>query len=77
LLSRGEEMRTLPILGVLLLVGIGIVRPALGDARKGQSGQPRWWGGEWQEEFWGGPCEVKLESKRDEYKEEVTCERGR
>ena len=69
-------MRMVPILGILLLVGIGIVRPALGDDRKDQSEQPRWWGGEWQEEFWDGPCKVKREAKRDEYKEEVKCERG-
>jgi hypothetical protein len=69
-------MRTLPILGVLLLVGIGIVRPALGDGWKGQSGQPRWSGGEWKEEFWDGPCEVKLESKRGEFKREIKCKDG-
>jgi hypothetical protein len=69
-------MRALPVLGVLLLVGIGIVRPALGDDWKGQSGQPRWWGGEWKEEFWDGPCEVKLESKRGEFKREIKCKDG-
>ena len=29
-----------------------------------QSGQGRWWGGEWPEEFWGGPCKVKFEARR-------------
>jgi hypothetical protein len=32
------------------------------------------WHGEWQKEFWDGPCKVKLEAKRDEFKEEVKCE---
>jgi len=30
--------------------------------------------GEWEKEFWDGPCKVKLEAKRDEFKEEVKCE---
>jgi hypothetical protein len=25
-------------------------------------------------EYWDGPCKVKLEAKRDEFKEEVKCE---
>jgi len=33
------------------------------------------WRGEWKKEFWDGPCQVKFEAKRDEYKEEVKCER--
>jgi hypothetical protein len=51
-----------PILGVLLVVGIGLVKPALGDHRK--------------EEFWDGPCQVKVEAKRGEFKREVKCKDG-
>ncbi|MEE4463280.1 hypothetical protein V2S84_14435 [Azotobacter chroococcum] len=36
----------------------------------------RWWGDERKEEFWDGPCEVKIESKRGEYKREVKCKDG-
>jgi hypothetical protein len=36
----------------------------------------RWWHGEWKEEFWDGPCEVKIESKRGEFKREVKCRDG-
>jgi hypothetical protein len=36
----------------------------------------RWWRGEWKEEFWDGPCEVKIESKRGEFKREIKCKDG-
>lgn len=34
-------------------------------------------GGEWKDEYWDGPCKVKIESKNDEYKEEIKCPNGR
>lgn len=33
------------------------------------------WRGEWKREYWDGPCHVKIDAKRDEYKKEVKCER--
>jgi len=33
-------------------------------------------GGEWKEEFRDGPCEVKIESRRGEYKREIKCKDG-
>jgi hypothetical protein len=36
----------------------------------------RWWRGQVAEDFWGGPCEVKTESKRGEYKREIKCKDG-
>lgn len=36
----------------------------------------RWWQGEWKEEYWDGPCQVKSESKRDEFKREIKCKDG-
>jgi len=36
----------------------------------------RWWRGELKEEFWDGPCEVKIESKRGEFKREIKCKDG-
>ena len=36
----------------------------------------RWWRGQVPEDFWGGPCEVKTESKRGEYKREIKCKDG-
>jgi hypothetical protein len=53
-------MSTWLMLGVLLVVGIG--RPALGD--------------EWKDEFWDGPCQVKREAKRGEFKREIKCKDG-
>jgi hypothetical protein len=50
------------MLGVLMVVGIGLVRPALGD--------------EWKDEFWDGPCQVKREAKRGEFKREIKCKDG-
>jgi hypothetical protein len=55
-------MRTWPILGVLMVVGIGLVRPALGH--------------EWKDEFRDGPCQVKREAKRGEFKREIKCKDG-
>jgi hypothetical protein len=55
-------MSTWTILGVLLVVGIGIVKPALGR--------------EWKDEFRDGPCQVKREAKRGEFKREIKCKDG-
>ena len=55
-------MRTWPMLGVLMVVGLGLVRPALGH--------------EWKDEFQDGPCQVKREAKRGEFKREITCKDG-
>jgi hypothetical protein len=65
------------ILGVALILVIVCVTPAPADDRRGGPGGPgRWWRGEWKEEFWNGPCEVKLESKRGEFKREIKCKDG-
>ena len=67
-------MSTWLMLGVLMVVGLGILSPALGDGWKHERGQERWWRGEWKDEFRDGPCQVKVEATRDEYKEEVKCD---
>jgi len=45
-----------------------------------ESGMPRdgrnWWHGDWQEQYRDGLCEVKVESKRGEYKREIKCKDG-
>jgi hypothetical protein len=70
-------MRTWSILGVAMILAIACAAPAPGqDPRGGPDGQGRWWRGEWKEEFWNGPCEVKLESKRGEFKREIKCKDG-
>lgn len=67
-------MKTWSILGVATIFAIASVTPAPGADRTG--GRGRWWSGAWQEEFWNGPCEVKLESKRGEFKREIKCKDG-
>ena len=69
-------MRTWLMLGVLMVVGLGILRPALGDGWKHERGQERWWRGEWKDEFRDGPCRVKREATRREFKREITCKNG-
>jgi hypothetical protein len=70
-------MSTWRTVGLAMIVGIAWVTPALGDERRGGPyGGGRWWRGEWKEEFWDGPCEVKLESKRGEFKREIKCKDG-
>ena len=65
------------MLGVARLCGIVGVTPAPGDHRsRGPGVHGRWWQGEWQEEVWDGPCEVKLESQRGEFKRAITCQDG-
>jgi hypothetical protein len=59
-------MRTWGVPGAATIRTIACVTPGLGDDDRGG----RWWRGEWKEEFWNGPCEVKLESK-----DEVKCDR--
>lgn len=36
----------------------------------------RWWRGELREDFWADLCEVKVESKRGEFKREIKCKDG-
>ena len=36
----------------------------------------RWWNVDYKEEYWDGPCQVKTESKRGEFKREVKCKDG-
>jgi hypothetical protein len=61
-------------LGAATIVTIVCVTPAPADDRRG--GPERWWRGEWKEEFWNGPCDVKIESKRGEFKREIKCPGG-
>ena len=66
-------MSVKPMLGMWVVAAIGsaMLTPALADHWRG--GRE---GGEWKDEFWDGPCKVKLESKDDEYKEEIKCPNG-
>jgi hypothetical protein len=50
---------------VLIVFLIGLTEPLLGDDWTEQSGRGRWWHGDYKEEYWDGPCQVKIESKRE------------
>src|SRR3990167_4922014 len=65
---RGGEMSVRPLLGMWVVAAIGsiMLTPASADNWRD--------GGEWKDEYRDGPCKVKIESKRDEYKKEVKCD---
>jgi hypothetical protein len=69
-------MRPWSTLGIFVIFCIGIATNALGDDWKDQSGKGRWWQGDYKEEYWDGPCKVKIESKRGEFKREIKCKDG-
>jgi hypothetical protein len=63
-----------PVLTAFALAAIVLAAaPAHADWR---SARGAWDGGEWNNEYRDGPCRVKEESKRDEYKREVKCKDG-
>ena len=52
--------------------GVGIAAPVLSGDWREQSGKGRWWNVDYKKEYWDGPCQVKIESKRGEFKREVS-----
>jgi hypothetical protein len=60
-------------LGALAAV-LGCAGPALAHEPHGGGGS--WWRGSCQEQFLHDRCEVKLESKRGEFKREIKCPDG-
>lgn len=70
-------MRPNTALLLVLAVAGAIFQPAAfaDDDMRPRDGR-RWWRGEVRQDFWGGPCEVKTESKRGEYKREIKCKDG-
>jgi hypothetical protein len=69
-------MRTWIILGTMIVLCIGIAAPVFADDWKEQTGKGRWWKGDYKEEYWDEPCQVKTESKRGEFKREIKCKDG-
>ncbi len=61
---------------ILLVLIFGVHNTVLAYDDDRRHAKKRWWGGEWKEEFWDGPCEVKIESKRGEFKREIKCKDG-
>ena len=62
------------LLPVVLLLLCQAVAYASDDMRP-RDGK-RWWRGEMRSDFWADPCEVKVESKRGEFKREIKCKDG-
>lgn len=60
---------------LLLAASLSLAATALADDMRPREGK-RWWRGEVREDFWVGPCDVKIESKRGEFKREIKCKDG-
>lgn len=65
-----------PVFTILLVLILGQHNAVLADDNNRHRDKMRWWGGDWKEESWDGPCEVKIESKRGEFKREIKCKDG-
>jgi hypothetical protein len=63
------------LLRLLLATPLVVVGVAQADDLR-SSRDKRWWTDEWKEEYWDGPCQIKSESKRDEFKREIKCKDG-
>lgn len=64
------------LFAVLVLLG-GVFTPLVAVANDDDRERNRlWWHEEWREDYWNRPCELKLESKRGEFKREVKCKNG-
>jgi hypothetical protein len=66
----------LPMLTIILAAILALNSVALADDNDRYRDNKHWREGEWKEEFWDGPCEVKIESKRGEFKREIKCKDG-
>lgn len=66
------SVRTMLGMWVVAAISSVMLTPASADHWRG--GRE---GGEWKDEYRDGPCKVKIESKDDEYKEEIKCPNGR
>lgn len=70
---RGAEMTNRIASTVLLLSFACALLPSLAHSDDSKRG---WWRSAWREPYWESPCEVKIESKRGEFKREVKCKDG-
>ena len=65
--------RSVFVLGLIFFALAPIVGAADDDERERRK---QWWQGEWRDDYWNRPCEIKLESKPNEFKREVKCKDG-
>lgn len=65
-----------PVFTILLILVIGLHNAVFADDDDRFRDKKHWWEGEWKDELWDGSCEVKIESKRREFKREIKCKDG-
>jgi hypothetical protein len=68
-------MRILSICFLLFIAALN-QQAAFADDYSRHGGRERWVDKEIKEEYWDGPCEVKIESKRGEFKRVIKCKDG-
>lgn len=68
-------MKILSICFLLLITALN-QQAAFADDYSRRGGRERWGDEEVKEEYWDGPCEVKIESKRGEFKRVIKCKDG-
>ncbi|MGR4868432.1 hypothetical protein ACIPRI_06145 [Variovorax sp. LARHSF232] len=68
--------RAFPLLLAASLFLLGQHAAQADDDDMRPRGSKRWWRGELPADPWGGPCDVKTDSKRGEYKREIKCKDG-
>lgn len=69
-------MKTLSICFLLLIVTVLNQQVAFADDYSRRGERERWGDEERKEEYRDGPCEVKIESKRGEFKRVIKCKDG-
>jgi hypothetical protein len=60
---------------VLVAVSALTCQAAAADDSRLREGMS-WRQGDWREKFWKGPCEVKIEYNRNEFRRNLKCEGG-
>jgi len=71
--SKSAEMTNRIASTILLLSFVCALFPSLAHSDDSKSD---WWRSDWREPYWESSCEVKIESKRGEFKREVKCKDG-
>ena len=65
------------IVTFMMFCTMGFATPGFGDDDDDRERGREWWQHEWRDDYWNRPCEVKLESKPNEFKREIKCKDGR
>lgn len=60
---------------LLLAVSVGVSTAAPARDKRMSDGTS-WRQGDWKDKYWEGPCNVKIEYSRDEFRRNLKCEGG-